>query len=191
MKSRTRPPNAFQQKKKWIVDQLSIPDVHYGDRSPKGSVDEGIRQLVRQILDQDGLVTTSSCAGRVSVFLEGRKKVEGMVMSEIGVDGGHVELGAPAIDVPDGFKQPSMKPATPGGKGGGGKWLYLSHDPVSLHADTAVVGGHCTDLFGLSKHSTAVPAPTSEETRYVHFKFEAMVCDTEGYKTSDCTQRAN
>lgn len=65
----------------------------------------GIRALLAALNARDGLVTTSSCAGRVSVYLEGRKK--GSEEEEDGVRG----------------------TAAVGGKGGG-EWLFVSHDPL-------------------------------------------------------------
>ena len=67
-------PQTFETRKSKILAELSTPDAEYSDLSPKGSVDEGIRDLIQDINGLPGLVTTSSCAGRISVFLEGRKK---------------------------------------------------------------------------------------------------------------------
>lgn len=66
-------PPSFARRKKAILAQLAVPDDEYTDLSPKGTVDAGIRDLIDEINGLDGLVTTSSCAGRVSVFLEGRR----------------------------------------------------------------------------------------------------------------------
>lgn len=140
-------PAAFVERKKKILEQLAIPDTEYTDASPKGSVDEGIRDLIDEINQQSGFVTTSSCAGRVSVFLEGRKiaEVEGEDERVAGV----------------------------GGKGAGGAWLFVSHDPVPDKGEGTT---DWSSLFGL-EDSTAVQdsAQTVKERRLVHFKFEAMV----------------
>ena len=64
------PAGLFAAKKAKILSQLSVPDAEYSDASPKGSVDDGIRDLIDEINALDGLVTTSSCAGRVSVFVK-------------------------------------------------------------------------------------------------------------------------
>lgn len=116
-----------------------MPDSDYTDLSPKGSVDEGIRNLIDEINVIDGLVTTSSCAGRVSVFLEGRKSLEA------GQEVGQI--------------------ATPGGKGGGGAWLLVSHDPIK--------GKGWVDELGLSDENEQ--SKTSASRRLIHFKFEPMV----------------
>ncbi|KAK7715312.1 hypothetical protein SLS64_004011 [Diaporthe eres] len=70
-------PPSFARRKEAILAQLAVPDDEYTDLSPKGTVDAGIRDLIDEINGLDGLVTTSSCAGRVSVFLEGRRAGRG------------------------------------------------------------------------------------------------------------------
>lgn len=60
-------PAVFDARKNKILEELSLPE--YTDRSPKGSVDEGIRDLIRDIKALLGLVTTGSCGGYISVFL--------------------------------------------------------------------------------------------------------------------------
>lgn len=62
---------AFAAKKAQILQSLSQSAEDYSDLSPKGSVDEPIRELINEINAYDDLVTTSSCSGRISVFLEG------------------------------------------------------------------------------------------------------------------------
>jgi tRNA wybutosine-synthesizing protein 3 len=128
------PPSHFVRKKERILALLAVPDAEYSDASPKGSVDAGIRDLIGEINALDGFVTTSSCAGRVSVFVEGNKKA--------------------------------------GGKGGGGAWLFVSHDPVVIDANEdarALLG------MGDSVSVEAEQHGISKDMRLVHFKFEPMV----------------
>jgi tRNA wybutosine-synthesizing protein 3 len=139
MHSLPAPSAIFTSKKSKILDALSVPDSDYTDLSPKGSVDKGIRHLIDEVNVIDGLVTTSSCAGRVSVFLEGRKALDA------GDEDGEI--------------------ATPGGKGGGGNWLFVSHDPV--------VGDGWVGELGLSQDDGSSEAPAGR--RLIHFKFEPMV----------------
>ncbi|PTD05566.1 tRNA wybutosine-synthesizing protein 3 [Fusarium culmorum] len=140
-------PPAFVERKKKILDQLAIPDTEYTDASPKGSVDEGIRDLIDEINQQSGFVTTSSCAGRVSVFLEGRRVAEAEGEDE--------------------------RVAGVGGKGAGGAWLFVSHDPIPDKGDGVT---DWSSQFGLEDSTAAQnAAPTVKERRLVHFKFEAMV----------------
>ncbi|KAH1487669.1 hypothetical protein LV164_005265 [Aspergillus fumigatus] len=98
-------PEVFESRKRKILADLSVPDTEYTDLSPKGSVDEGIRDLIRDINALPGLVTTSSCSGRISVFLEGRKKQND--------------------------HQQNQRQFAPSGGKGAGKWLYVSHDPLN------------------------------------------------------------
>lgn len=65
-------PQPFLLKKQKILASLaSSSSPTYSDKSPKGSVDAEIIELIDTINGLDGYVTTSSCAGRISVFVEG------------------------------------------------------------------------------------------------------------------------
>lgn len=141
-------PSAFEARKSKILADLSIPDAEYTDLSPKGSVDEGIRDLIQDINGLPGLVTTSSCAGRISVFLEGRKKQ------------------------PQRASEEQRRQFAPSGGKGAGKWLYVSHDPLeekamSLH-----------ERFGLTPGDGKPPAANKagQAPRLVRFHYEPMVC---------------
>lgn len=142
---------SFTSKKRKILDQLAIPDQDYIDLSPKGSVDEGIRELVNDINLLDGFVTTSSCAGRVAAYLEG--------ISKHSQNGGQDERPAGIAS---------------GGKGGG-QWLFVSHDPLDL--EPVLADQSATALLGLD-HAQAMSCPaTSSGSRFVHLKFEPMVSE--------------
>jgi len=151
----------FQAKKSKILEQINTPQEHYSDLSPKGSIDEGIRDLVCEINKIDGLVTTSSCAGRISVFLEGRKKLSPQAQQD---------LPKEVLENSDAPEAQAI--AGPGGKGGG-SWLFVSHDPI-LKASHGNVMPDFHNLFGMN---SSVPSKSSIEpnARFVHFKFEAMV----------------
>lgn len=144
-------PAVFQVRKNKILEELSLPDAEYTDLSPKGSVDEGIRDLIRDINALPGLVTTSSCAGRISVFLEGRKK-----------------SSAP-------LPERTERQFAPSGGKGAGRWLYVSHDPFVKPegSDRAVRPLH--KLFGLVP-GDGRPPPGSRGLRLVRFHFEPLVC---------------
>ena len=139
-------PTIFNAKKAGTLESLSRTADQYSDSSPKGSVDEGIRELIDRINAVDGLVTTSSCAGRISVFLEGRK---------------HRQHSTDA----------SGRRATAGGKGLGGRWLYVSHEPVTASpAEGAVIR-----LLGLSESPGPDKAPPTTRLRLVKLQFEPAV----------------
>jgi tRNA wybutosine-synthesizing protein 3 len=137
-------PPSFTEKKTRIIQQLDVPESEYNDLSPKGSIDAGIRQLIDEINAIPTLVTTSSCAGRVSVYLEGQKS-----------------------SVQPSKVHDSETIASSGGKGGG-KWLFVSHDPVSTH-------GNLCQLLGLKDIAVASSTALAASARLLHFKFEAMV----------------
>ncbi|KAF3768801.1 hypothetical protein M406DRAFT_250987 [Cryphonectria parasitica EP155] len=151
-------PTAFTRRKTAILAQLALPDEEYADLSPKGTVDAGIRDLIGEINGAEGLVTTSSCAGRVSVFLEGSRRKHGE---------GEVRVSSTVAGV--------------GGKGGGGRWLFVSHEPVELHgkldSEPNIVGA----LLGMDDpiFDGREGAPAQEmsggESRLIHFKFEPMI----------------
>lgn len=142
-------PSIFESKKHKILQQLAVPDAAYHDASPKGSVDAGIRALVDEINVLDSLVTTSSCAGRIAVYLEGKKK-------------GHVDVREPSED----------GNAGPGGKGGG-QWLFVSHDPLEVPAERRP--HELTSMFGMSSSQVVSMPTTVQDVRWLRCKFEPMV----------------
>ncbi|KAF4635911.1 hypothetical protein G7Y89_g2187 [Cudoniella acicularis] len=153
-------PQSFIAKKKRVLEQLAVPIEDYDDLSPKGSVDEGIRDLIEEINGLDGCVTTSSCAGRISVFLEGKKSI-----SDEEQNG---QQDAERINAP-------VKAAGVGGKGGGGRWLFVSHDPVDIQKHEL----KWAEMFGMRRADTNTVTPIiqadTRNTRFVHFKFEPMI----------------
>ncbi|KAI9172290.1 tRNA wybutosine-synthesizing protein 3 [Paramyrothecium foliicola] len=150
------PPQAasFVERKARIVQQLAVPEAEYADASPKGSVDAGIREFVDEINGVEGFVTTSSCAGRVSVFLEGRRAV--------------------GPDADDG-----QQVAGVGGKGGGGTWLFVSHEPLSGEDGAGIPRQDWSAVFGLGDAETTsewkAKGGHSRSRRLIHFKFEPML----------------
>lgn len=171
MKNLPAPGNSFKLRKQKILSQLSVPDEEYTDASPKGSVDAGIRHLIDQLNGHAGLVTTSSCAGRVSVYLEGRKTTGPASTGEAW--GGESERA-------------SGNAASSAGGKGGGEWLFVSHDPVEEgHRDGAGGGGekgYEALLLGLQPAASAGDDAAQHvelidrSSRLIHFKFEPMVC---------------
>lgn len=139
---------------------MSVPASEYDDLSPKGSVDEGIRDLIGEINQIEGYVTTSSCAGRTSIFVEGKKNTETDISEEAEDEKGEGELETRA---------------GVGGKGGGGKWLYVSHAPLDWRNHERKLA----ELFGMRRRNADLDRdlhcgdPGWE--RWVHFKFEPMV----------------
>ncbi|KAK3311401.1 methyltransferase TYW3-domain-containing protein [Chaetomium strumarium] len=161
----------FTAKKQKILSQLSVPDAQYSDASPKGTVDAGIRQLIDQVNAHAGLVTTSSCAGRVSVYLEGKK-------TAVTVGKGDAGEGLEAV--------PNRNAASSAGGKGGGEWLFVSHEPVAAeHDDGGGGGGYEVLLLGLQpsvvegEERTQHLGELTGPSRLIHFKFEPMVPDAD------------
>ncbi|KAF1940681.1 hypothetical protein EJ02DRAFT_379380 [Clathrospora elynae] len=139
----------FRARKQKIIEQLDAPDGEYHDLSPKGSVDAPIRDLIGDINGLEGLVTTSSCSGRISVFLEGRKA--------------ETEAAEPA-------PESDQSRAGPGGKGGGGTWLFISHSPVEATSTPDFMS-----KFSMEMVTGAEERRPGASYRYIHLKFEPMI----------------
>lgn len=77
------PTKNFDHTKAQILADLGVVDY-----SPKGSVDHEIVPLINIVNNNRDLVTTSSCAGRVSIFIEGDKSGEKLKVGGKGL-GGH------------------------------------------------------------------------------------------------------
>lgn len=73
----------FDQKKAYILQEIASGVT---DASPKGTIDEPCWPIIQTINSHPDMVTTSSCSGRVSVFLEGVKQSE-TVNRSIGAKG--------------------------------------------------------------------------------------------------------
>lgn len=124
-----------------------------------------IRDLIDEINACEGLVTTSSCAGRISVFLEGKRKDEAEGDENDGVEAEGEDAGERATT------------AGVGGKGGGGRWLFVSHDPVSVELQDGNPERSWAEVLGMKRCAaeTDLASGIKRDTRYVHFKFEPMV----------------
>ncbi|KAJ5720018.1 hypothetical protein N7493_006896 [Penicillium malachiteum] len=157
-------PAVFESRKNKIIEELAIPDEEYTDASPKGSVDEGVRDLIRDINALPGLVTTSSCAGRISVFLEGRKKSS--AASQLGETQGQSKEPIESVD------QQQRQFVPTGGKGAG-RWLYVSHDPF-VRSNTQSDGSFpLHEQFGLTPGNGKPPA--GKPLRLVRFHFDPLI----------------
>ena len=162
----------FAQKKHQIISKLLVPAESYTDLSPKGSVDDKIVDLIDRVNKLEGIVTTSSCAGRISVFLEGAKP---NVLKQDDLPA-RSKIGEQATEHEDevehsyGLKQA----AVPGGKGKGGRWLFVSHDPVDVPVQQNPDDTSLSTLFGLSQCKDRQNQPGAD-SRFVKFQFEPMV----------------
>lgn len=66
----------FDQKKQSILAEIGATNDGTPDLSPKGSIDEICIPIINIINSSKDMVTTLSCSGRVSVFLEGKKNID-------------------------------------------------------------------------------------------------------------------
>jgi tRNA wybutosine-synthesizing protein 3 len=154
---------AFLLKKSRILTSLHPPSQPYTDASPKGSIDAQIIDLIDEINAYPGLVTTSSCAGRVSVFCEGRKKV-----IEDGDREGEREKEGSGNEEGD-----RKERIVPGGKGLGGKWLFVSHEPPNQEYQLSQGKGTWSEVFSLLPLDPNYSIPTTP--RLIKFAFEPLI----------------
>jgi tRNA wybutosine-synthesizing protein 3 len=157
----TNLPESFVARKAQILADLATPEAAYEDASPKGSLDVQILDLINTINELPGYVTTSSCAGRIAVFVEGKKKTDAATEGHIPQNKGELSLGQ------KGETRETL--AATGGKGGGGKWLYVSHDPYIFESNQ----GLAATLGLVRKHDS--DSASWQGKRLVRFKFEPMV----------------
>lgn len=159
MRSSIPIPSNFTAKKDAILASLAVAEPSYTDLSPKGSVDEAIRPLIERINALEGVVTTSSCAGRVSVFLEGSRYANPK------------ENRDDAENTYGGLKEQA---AVPGGKGMGGRWLFVSHSPVHFPSG----GDSLASRLGMCHQHELYDYQNAIEVsqvRLARFQFEPMV----------------
>lgn len=157
-------PPVFISRKNKILADLSAPAEEYSDLSPKGSVDEGIHDLIQDINTLPGLVTTSSCAGRISVFLEGRR------------------VPNPSEEISQASEQRKFVPS--GGKGAG-KWLYVSHEPLDVdNSSENKERKSLHETFGMTPGDGKPPGIEESQghaPRLVRFHFEPLVSLVSGH----------
>lgn len=166
---------AFNQRKEKILTGLSQDSP---DASPKGFIDHEILSLVNYLNSQDGIVTTSSCAGRIAIFLEGVKvssdsgdgpsEFDNRAFTNTDTENPTASEEKPQIDNGQVLRQAGI-----GGKGTGGKWIFVSHTPIPSHEVPWKISDREDFQSDTARSSNVV---FDENTRYLHFKFEPMVC---------------
>jgi tRNA wybutosine-synthesizing protein 3 len=145
--------STFATKKREILQQLAEPEGSYANLPVRRSIDVGIRELVDEINDMETLVTTSSCAGRIAVYLESRPSQQSLSTSTStststtvnSIDTQHLPID-------------------------GGQWLFVSHDPLPLSGM-----GSVAPVLGFSDHTDLTFPSDVEGMRWVRCKFEPMV----------------
>ncbi|SCU77739.1 LAFA_0A03136g1_1 [Lachancea sp. 'fantastica'] len=125
---------AFDQKKDHILAEIHN---NMQDLSPKGTIDELCWPIMDLINSHRDMVTTSSCSGRLSVFVEGNKLSNEDVKS--------------------------------GGKGEGGKWLFVTHNQEEVMRWTEKLPetvSYEKDLQNVASQPNA---------RYILYKYEPFI----------------
>ena len=121
LKPHTMPPkqDSFLQKKQSILNSNI-------DLSPKGSIDALCIPIIKLINDNsDDMVTTSSCSGRLSVFVEGVKAKPQTKQLENTAPKAAAEQSSQS---PEEAVTSALLEYKLGGKGDGGEWLYITHN---------------------------------------------------------------
>lgn len=130
--------NPFDQKKAVILAGI---ESEKPDLSPKGNIDLLCIPIIDLINSHNDMVTTSSCSGRVSVFVEGTKFHKGKIKT--------------------------------GGKGEGGKWLFVTHDSKDVTNWLDRIKGENLKYFGPDENVEL--ESVHEDTRLVLYKFEPFI----------------
>ncbi|GME78414.1 unnamed protein product [Ambrosiozyma monospora] len=155
----------FDQKKAAILSEIDLTSSDHPDASPKGTIDELCIPIIKLINSHKDMFTTSSCSGRVSVFVEGFKitKTKKLVS-----------------ETPDEKTTSEMSERNPGqgenkdnfkigAKGEGGHWLFVTHD------DTKLDNWWVDKKISFENNSTKKIQDLNLSTRYVLFKFEPLI----------------
>ncbi|KAI5285924.1 hypothetical protein KEM54_000198 [Ascosphaera aggregata] len=158
---------AFAERKDRILKEISVPDEEYTDLSPKGSIDEGILELMHDVNSLEGLVTTSSCAGRVSVFIEAGKEDKNASAKSLPGNENDEAMGGDKQQ-----QQQQQQFATTGGKGSG-RWLFVSHDPVPMNFKDEDMPLH--RLFGLTPGNGQIDPKKCPSYRFIRFHWDPMI----------------
>ncbi|CAG84830.1 DEHA2A12078p [Debaryomyces hansenii CBS767] len=129
----------FDQKKKSILAEIGATDEITPDASPKGTIDEFCIPIIHLINSNKDMVTTSSCSGRVSVFLEGMKNIDQDDI-KIGAKGNYgrwIFVTHDPKDLPDWSSSVNFKYITDGSSYGStdvnARYILYKFEPLILH----------------------------------------------------------
>lgn len=136
----------FEQKKQHILNEIELNSQDNPDASPKGTIDSLCIPLITLINGHKDMVTTSSCSGRLSVFLEGSKSIKESENSD--VSGEQVKIGA---------------------KGDGGHWLFVSHEKDDIK------NWWLNENMKFKYETSINDDKYDSKTRYVLFKYEPLI----------------
>eukprot|EP01063_Lacrimia_lanifica_P001551 TRINITY_DN1078_c0_g1_i1.p1 TRINITY_DN1078_c0_g1~~TRINITY_DN1078_c0_g1_i1.p1 ORF type:complete len:298 (+),score=61.05 TRINITY_DN1078_c0_g1_i1:56-949(+) len=134
---------AFDARKAAVQRELASASV---DRSPKGTVDNRCWPMIDFLNSCEQYVTTSSCSGRVAMWLDPPKADSGKAD-----DNDHDDDDDGADNVP---VLPEASGA--GKKGRGGRWLHVTHDLPVLADFTAALDKYVAEC---SPDASTSPSP--------------------------------
>lgn len=137
--------DSFDRQKNYLLKEIGLNSETNPDASPKGTIDTLCIPLIKLINSHKDMVTTSTCSGRLSVFLEGEKLAE------------------------KNQKFNEERPIKIGAKGDGGHWLFVSHDKDEINEWWR----KCDLSFNYECESLDEDYDT--KTRYVLFKYEPLI----------------
>jgi tRNA wybutosine-synthesizing protein 3 len=148
--------STFHDRKQKIISEL-VEDMNPDnpDKSPKGYIDAPILDLMRLINQHSQFYTTSSCSGRVAIYCEGV----------------------------DEKKKPSTAETETSKSTKGGKWLYVTHDPVLIPNNAADKDKWILQLLFGDTYEKLTMDPIEDDQaimnqQIIFFKFEPLVCST-------------
>lgn len=129
----------FDQKKASILAEIGATDETTPDLSPKGTIDEFCLPIINLINSNGDMVTTSTCSGRVSVFLEGVKNInqDGIKIGAKGNHGRWIFVTHDPKDLPDWFNSIDFKYTVDGNSyestDANTRYILYKFEPLILH----------------------------------------------------------
>ncbi|GMG39335.1 unnamed protein product [Ambrosiozyma monospora] len=154
----------FDQKKAAILSEIDITSSDNPDASPKGTIDELCIPIIKLINSHKDMFTTSSCSGRISVFVEGSKKAKTKKLAS--------KTEEPDTTITSGVSERNQGETNDnfkiGAKGEGGHWLFVTHD------DSKLDNWWKDKNINFENNSSKIQ-DLNLSTRYVLFKFEPLI----------------
>lgn len=124
----------FEQKKAHILKEIGANSESHLDASPKGTIDVFCIPIINEINANPNYVTTSSCSGRVSVFLEGIKHGEDAQIGAKGHEGRWVFVTHDPKELPRWYDSVDFKFQYEGYElTSNTRYLLYKYEPLILH----------------------------------------------------------
>ncbi|ANZ74720.1 BA75_00977T0 [Komagataella pastoris] len=124
--------DSFDQKKAQILAEIATTNEANPDLSPKGTIDELCLPIMNSINSHRDMITTSSCSGRVSVFLEGDKKGSSKIGAK-GVGGHWLFVTHDKKQVPHWWKNIDFENHVENSNFKPSRFVLFKFEPLILH----------------------------------------------------------